>query len=238
MYRLARKSQRNRLQTESSLTYTYLRPLLSEAHYLGPLRLINETFIQPGGALEENASLGSEMVLCAIEGRVEVAAEDVVLFELEAGDVSHIMASDDMKLLFRNSSEKMRSRMLEIWLAADLSKGVPEPQEARLNTNRGFFNFLPLASGQGHEDTVFLTTDCAVYLSKLRPFENLIFETVLSRSVLVFVLDGAVRLEKDRLIGGDSSLVFGELRIPITAQQQSAVILIDLPLEEKEGAGI
>jgi len=240
MYRFTRKRQRKRLQTELSITYSYLAPLLSDDRHLGPLQRIGETFIQPEAAFVTVSLPNSELVLCVLEGRLEVGNADGSLHEMEAGDVYRIAAAEEAELTFRNPSAHKKNRVLELWLSADFSGRPPEPEAVRLNLNRGFFNFLPLASGQGHEDAAVLTTECAVYLSRLRPSENLIFETVLFRSVYVFVLDGAVRLEDDRLIGGDSALVFGEERIPMTAQQQSVVILIDIPLDDEEremGAG-
>jgi redox-sensitive bicupin YhaK (pirin superfamily) len=230
MYLFARKRQRKRLQTELSITYSYLAPLLSEGQYLGPLRRIGETLIQPEAEFVTVLLPHSELLLCVLEGRLEVGNTDGPLHEMEAGDVYRIAAVEEAELTFKNPSAHKKNRVLELWLSADLPGPPPEPEGVRLNANQGFFNFLPLASGQGHEDAAVLTTECAVYLSRLRPSDNLIFETVLSRSVYVFVLDGAVRLENDRLIGGDSALVFGEERIPMSAQQQSAVILIDLPL--------
>jgi len=234
MYRFARKRQRKKLQTELSITYSYLAPFLSEGQFLGPLLRIGETFIQPEAEFGTVSLPHSELVLCMLEGRLEVGNTDGPLHEMEAGDVYRIGAVEENELTFKNPSAHKRNRVFELWLAADLPEKPPDPEGIRLNINRGFFNFLPLASGQDHEDSAVLTTECAVYLSRLRPSENLIFETVLSRSVYVFVLDGAVRLEDDRLIGGDSALVVGEERIPLTAQQQSAVILIDLPLENSD----
>ncbi len=234
MYRFARKRQRKRLQTELSITYSCLAPLLSEDQNLGPLRRIGETFIQPEAEFVTYLLPQSELVLCVLEGRLEIRDAGGPLYEMEAGDVYRIAAIDETELIFKNPSAHKKNRVLEIWLSADLSGTPPEPEGVRLNANRGFFNFLPLASGQGQEDALVLANDCAIYLSRLRPSENIIFETVLYRSVYVFVLDGAVRLEDDRLIGGDSALVFGEERIPMTAQQQRVVILLDIPLNDEE----
>lgn len=229
MYRFARKRQRRKLQTEQSLTYSYLRPLLSEAQHLGPLKRLGETYIQPTGEFLTLSLPDSELILCVLEGRLEVGSADGPLHEIEPGDVCRIPAAAEFELTLRNPSAYKKNRIIEVWFSADLPGGPLEPQAASLKANRGFYHFLPLASGQGHEDGVALANDCAVYLSRLRPSENLIFETVLTRSACIFVLDGGIQLENDRLIGGDSALVFGETRILIAAQQQSAVILIDLP---------
>jgi redox-sensitive bicupin YhaK (pirin superfamily) len=235
MYVFARKRQRKKLQTELSLTYSYLGPFRSQSRYLGPLIRIGETIIEPGGEFVTFSLPHSELVLCVIEGRLEVGTISAPPHELDAGSIYKITAEDAAELNFKNPSSHKQNRVLEIWLSAELHGELPNPEEAKLKTNRGFFSFLPLASGQGHEEATVLTSECAIYLSRLRPSENLIFETILSRSVCVFVLEGAVRLEEDRLIAGDSALVFNEERIPITAQQQSAVILIDLPLDYGEG---
>ena len=94
---------------------------------------------------------------------------------------------------------------------------------------KGSGGLIPLASGQGENAGVRLYQDVAIYLSRMRPNENLIFETLMTRRVFLAVTNGLIRLEEERLQQADSAMIWKENLIQISAQQRSVVVLVDLP---------
>ena len=62
---------------------------------------------------------------------------------------------------------------------------VPRFETSKTEIRGGRDGLVPLASGQGETTGVPLQQDVAIYLSRLRPNENLIFETLLSRRVFL-----------------------------------------------------
>jgi redox-sensitive bicupin YhaK (pirin superfamily) len=181
-------------------------------------------------SLIENTGLEvNEKIFLVLNGRLEFPGTQEPGIILAKRDFCRFVPPADGHYTLRNPSEQTPVEFLEITFEAVPVEVGPLIQTGSLKSEGGRRTMLPVASGQGHVDTLVLQADAALYHSKLRPNENLIFETVRSRQLLLLILTGAVRVGKQRLLPKDSACLREEDTVSIGAQQASEFLLVDLP---------
>jgi redox-sensitive bicupin YhaK (pirin superfamily) len=164
-------------------------------------------------------------------GEIEFTPAEGDHLTFRPGDVCRISLGRHREVTVRNPSPQRSATFLAIWFRC-----AERPAKLDFDIDQQSFTNLkrtsvstPLISGQGHEHSVSISLDCAVYLSSLGANENLLFETLSSRRSFIFVLSGAIRMQEHRLLARDSAMVRQQVSLPIAAQQHSSILLIDLP---------
>jgi redox-sensitive bicupin YhaK (pirin superfamily) len=187
-----------------------------------------ETRLQPAAEWSSGSIGPVEIITFLQEGEIEIEDEFGHGSKLESG-VHYLSAEPETEFQVRNLSDSDPANYWQAWLDAREIGVSSASQTADPEVIPGQGGLVPLASGQGDTAGVCLSQDVAIYLSRLRPNENLIFETLLSRRVFLAVTNGLVRLDDDRLQQGDSAMIWTQNLIQISAQKRSVVVLADLP---------
>jgi redox-sensitive bicupin YhaK (pirin superfamily) len=195
----------------------------------GALLQFQETLLQP--AAEWNSGLigQTEIVTYVQEGTLAIQEELQLQSTLEAGGIHCLTVGPSAEFQVKNLSEINSAAYCQIWLDTSGMEIVPRFKTSKTEIKGGGDGLVPLASGQGETTGVPLQQDVAIYLSRLRPNENLIFETLLSRRVFLAVINGLVRVEEHRLQDSDSAMIWKENLVEIAAQKRSTLLLVDLP---------
>jgi len=228
MLEIARGVQRKKDHTEYFLTFEH--PFLGTSMpSFGALLQYQETLLRP--AAEWNSGLIGqvEIVTLVQKGSLLIQAEEQPESRLEAGGIHCLTVGDSAEFLVKNLSETAESNYCQIWLDTSEIEAMQGSESSKTEISGGKGGLVPLASGQGETTGLSLQQDVAVYLSRLRPTESLIFETLPSRRVFLAVVDGVIRLEEDRLVTSDSVMIRKESLVEIAAQQRSSLLLVDLP---------
>ena len=228
MYEIARRVQRKRDHTESFLSFGH--PFLGTSRpSFGNLLQYQETLLQPEADWNSGPIVRVEILTLVQAGSIAIEAESQDSTELEVGSVHYLCSGPSTEFQVKNLSRDNPGRYCQIWLDAEGVEAVPRTESLKCEPGGNKRELLLLASGQGDTTGIPLNQDVAVYHSRLRQNEHLIFETLHSRRVFLAVLSGLVRLEEHRLQDSDSAMIWRENLIEITAQQRTTLLLIDLP---------
>jgi len=228
MYEIARRVQRKRDHTESFLTFEH--PFLGTSmSSFGSLLQYQETLLRPGAEWNSGLIGHAEIVTLVLEGSLSIQEEFRLERRLEAGGVHCLTVGPSAEFCVRNLSETEPCSYCQVWLDTRETEAVPGEETGTSEISEGEGSLVPLASGQGETTGVTLQQDVAVYLSRLRPNESLIFETLMTRRVFFAVLDGVVSVDEHRLVESESAMISKETLIEIAAQQKTKLLLIDLP---------
>jgi redox-sensitive bicupin YhaK (pirin superfamily) len=225
MYEIARRVQRRRDHTEEFLTLQH--PFLGAAREnFGPLLQYQETVLRPDAEWASGPVAHVEVLTYVLEGELRIGGGEI----LRTGTVQYSAMANTTEIYIRNESAVEPARYWQIWLDASNTDICPTSVSSRIDDSEKPSGLLLLASGQGEETTgIRLQQDSAIYMSRMRANENLIFETVPSRLVFLAVTLGVVRLEENRLQEGDSAMASKESLIEIAAQGKTELLLVDLP---------
>jgi redox-sensitive bicupin YhaK (pirin superfamily) len=147
---------------------------------------------------------------------------------LSPATVHRFTAQAGTEVSLQNDSDRDCAEYLQIWFEASREAAGSDFESQISEIENRDQTLICIASGQEHSEGLDLHEDAAVYLSRLRPSENLIFETLLSRRVFLFVMKGLVRADEHRLQDFDSAMVWKETSITLSAQERCTLLLIDL----------
>jgi redox-sensitive bicupin YhaK (pirin superfamily) len=207
--------------------------VLEDGETCAPLVYFQETIFQPAGKADFEVETDCEVILVVLQGTLSILEDSALLKEATTGTACRIGPNPFVHRVLDNASSHDLAVVLEITMHQQ-ARAQPSDELTSIVLPDKPVSLVSVASGQGHEGSLSLKTDCAVYLGNLRPGEHLIFETLISRRVFLFVQNGAVRAEEHRFLNGDSALIMNEATIPLAAQQRSRFVLIDLPEFEKD----
>lgn len=229
MYQISRAIQRGRQHSESALS---LFDYGVEVDPYGPLTRCGETELQDDSEIVILSEEEVDCILFLFLGEMTVSSDRIA---------DHMTA--DSLLIFHGSTEDAglrlqggprKSRFLQLTLNRSPGERRDRTMARQLNPKDRRGTLQPVASGQGHVDAALLASDSAVYLSHLRPREQVVFETLIQRRSYVYVLEGTLRVENERLHPGDSLRTDREAVIPLSSSGHCQFVLVDLPPSEAE----
>lgn len=222
MFRFYPSRYRHRIHTAQKKIWEHFTKEPEHQWHLdsfGPLSQVAEAHFQPATGEVRESPAHHLLVMRQGKLRIEIEGEPL---EMNPGDVfllhgSHIVqtgvdAASWVEFLFEVSTQS------------------PGPVKRNRNWKKSRGTLLPLASGhEDAQDALPLPFDATIYLSTIRQNEHLAFETIAARRAYVMLLEGAVRSGEVRLLAGDRMTVQRESIIPLTGQETSQLLLIDLP---------
>lgn len=238
MYRRSSGRERERDHTEFQLSLinpvAHSRDLPREL--FDDLLEVRETKVQPGATIERGPSQELvEVIFVILEGLIGVTDLEKGTARLQPGQIAGLRIEPGKPAYLDNPSQLEVSRLVEVWIRAgevefESTERIPQRIEVKdVDPKEVRGTLLPVASGQSHSQTVRLGEDVAIYLSRLYPPEQLIFETLPQRSTFVFLAEGHLRVGEERMHSGDGLAIWRESLISIAAQDRSEFLLIDLP---------
>ncbi len=229
MFQISRSIQRRRQHSESSLS---LFDYSLEIDPYGLLLRCGETELQPDSETEVLAEEEIDCLLFLYRGEMTASSNrTAVHVKADALLIFHAL-SDDAGLRLQGGPRK--SRFLQLTLRRPPGDRNDQTTVRQLNLKDRRGTLQPVASGQDHPDAAPLLSDSAVYLSHLRPKEQVVFETLIQRRSYVYVLEGTLRVENERLHPGDSLRTDREAVIPLSSSGHCQFVLVDLPPSEAE----
>lgn len=220
---------RKKIHTETFLSYSFL-PLNQDGRpkSFGPLVQFVETRLQSESELQLGPYQSSDVLLIMLEGSLQLLQEGQSQQQLEKHQVAVSTPAAGGFIRLANTATA-KSRYLEA-----VFQHRREPIQDRLEiedlsagARRG--TMLPVASGQGQSGALDLGLDSAIYRCRLRPNENLLYETLLERRTFLLILYGTIGVSQERLLALDSARITQESRIELKAHLRSDLLLIDLP---------
>jgi quercetin 2,3-dioxygenase len=195
----------------------------------GPLRVFNHDTVQGGGGFPTHPHREMEIVTYVLEG--ELAHKDSTGGRgiIHAGEVQRMSAGTGIAHSELNPSRTEAVRLLQMWVMPERSGLKPSYEQKQFTTEQRTGVLLPIASGQDLPGTVKIHQDAAFYVSQLRERDRISHELKPGRRAFLYVIEGEVTLNGEKLNAGDQARVTDVTNLEIAGQQTSEIILIDLP---------
>jgi redox-sensitive bicupin YhaK (pirin superfamily) len=196
----------------------------------GPLRVINEDRVQPGGGFPTHGHRDMEIVSYVLEGALEHKDSLGNGSVVHPGDVQRMTAGTGIRHSEFNPSSSETLHFLQIWLhprEAGLAPGY-EQKTFRDDEKRGVLRLV--ASGDGRDGSVLIHQDADIYASVLDAGQSIGRPLAAGRRAWVQVIRGEVELDDVRLGAGDGAAIEEQDCIAITAATDGVeFLLFDLP---------
>jgi quercetin 2,3-dioxygenase len=196
----------------------------------GPLRVINEDWIQPSGGFPTHPHNDMEIITYVLEG--EIAHKDSMWkgAVLKRGDVQRMSAGTGITHSEFNNSSEIMLHLFQIWIIPDKNGYEPRYEDRTFNDDQKLDQLLLIASNDGRESSFDIHQDVDFYASIMSGRKDLVHTTGKGRGVLIQLASGNLVVNGTELFAGDVATITEEEVLNISAKESSEFILFDLNL--------
>jgi redox-sensitive bicupin YhaK (pirin superfamily) len=228
-----RSNDRGRAQSEwldSRHTFSF-----SEYHDpawigFGPLRVINEDRVAPGGGFAPHGHANMEIISYVIEGGLQHRDSLGNGSVIRPGDVQRMSAGSGIQHSEFNASQTEPVHFLQIWIQPDRLNIAPDyaQQNYSVESRRGALKLV--VSPDGAEDSLTIRQNARVYATVLAPGESAALALGEGRRTWVQVVRGALHLNDETLLeAGDGAGISAQSDVRLRAEAESEALVFDLP---------
>jgi len=198
----------------------------------GPLRVVNDDRIGPGGGFPPHPHRDMEIVSLVLEGALAHKDSLGNGSTIRAGDVQYMSAGSGVVHSEFNPSDDESMRLLQIWIEPNAKDLEPRYAEHPILGETADAWQLIL-SADGREGSVAIRQDAELRTAQLSSGAELLHETTGSkRGLWLFVIEGEVAAAGERLGPGDSLALAsaGGMTLRNEGRSPAKILLFDVPL--------
>lgn len=208
----------------------------SFAHYydpnhmgFGPLRVINEDRVHPGGGFGTHGHRDMEIISYVLDGALAHQDSMGNGSTLRYGDVQRMSAGTGVRHSEFNHSRSEPVHFLQIWIEPNVKGIAPSYEEKHFSAESKQGQLRLIASSDGRDGSVLIHQDAAVYASILNGSDQLKHDLTAGRIAYVHIVRGRVVVNGTPLASGDALKVTDESSVTLAQAEAAEVLLFDLP---------
>jgi redox-sensitive bicupin YhaK (pirin superfamily) len=195
----------------------------------GPLRVINEDRVAPGGGFPTHGHANMEIISVVLAGALEHRDSLGTGSVIRPGDVQRMSAGSGIQHSEFNASKTEPVHFLQIWIQPDRLNIAPGYEQKHFDAEARRGRLCLLASGDGRDGSLKMRQDADLYGSLLPAGAAVEHAFADGRRGWVQVARGEIELNGQRLYAGDGAAIEGEAAVRIEATAEAECLLFDLP---------
>lgn len=192
------------------------------------LRVINEDWVAPNTGFPTHPHRDMEILTYVLEGKLghkdSLGTGSVIL----PGDGQRMTAGSGIRHSEFNPSTTEPVHLLQIWILPEKDALRPSYEQKSFSEAEKRGRFRLIASREGSDGSVKINQDAELYVSLLKPAEEVAHEFGAGRHGWLQVARGSVEVNGQKLNQGDGAAISDEERVSIKASADSEVLLFDL----------
>ena len=196
----------------------------------GTMRVFNDDRLIPGAIWPMHPHRDIEGLTYVVEGMFR-HQDDVggAPGPLPAGSVQRMTLGSGALHSEQNASQAEPMRFIQIWIMP-AERGLAPGVEQKVFTQADRTNLLLRAISGDGGDAVLVHQDAHVFVSHLDPAVTVSHPLVDGRGVYLYVIEGDVTVNGERMATGDAAEIEREPEVAIAATSVSELILVDVQL--------
>lgn len=232
MITVRRAAQRGRTRLswlDSRHTFSFNTYLDPEWMGFGPLRVLNDDVVAPGGGFGTHGHDNMEILSFVVEGALEHRDSLGNGSVITPGEVQRMTAGTGIRHSEFNPSPSEPARFLQVWIEPR-AMGLPPSYEQRAFADADTEGAMVLAaSPDGRDGSLTIHQDASVYTARLATGREAEVPLAPGRMAWVQVVTGGVAVNDLPLSEGDGAAVEGEPALRLRAGSPSRLIVFDVP---------
>ncbi|HEY7544162.1 MAG TPA: pirin family protein [Blastocatellia bacterium] len=231
MINIIRNDRRYHFQSDWLSTYWHF----SFDHYydpanmgFGPLRVFNDDVIRPDSGFGMHGHREMEIITYVIEGELEHRDSTGGQGRIRAGEVQRMSAGTGIRHSEYNPSKDAPVHLLQVWIEPAVRELEPSYEQKQFAASERAGRLLPVASG-GDSSGVRIHQDATIYIATIRGGDKIIHRIGEGRRAYLFVIDGRLQLNGQKLERGDQARISGVTELEFASSDAAEIYLIDLP---------
>ncbi|MBN8530865.1 MAG: pirin family protein [Alphaproteobacteria bacterium] len=195
----------------------------------GPLRVINDDVIAPGGGFSTHGHRDMEIITHVLSGALEHKDSLGTGSVIAAGDVQKMSAGKGILHSEFNVSDRHPVHLLQIWIEPD-TKSIPPSYQQITPQWQGASGWKLVASQDGRDGSIWVKRDVTLSIAKPKAGEKLAYSIPAGRRVWLHVGAGEAKLDGHALKQGDAVALENESSLNVEAvKDDTTLLLFDLP---------
>jgi redox-sensitive bicupin YhaK (pirin superfamily) len=194
----------------------------------GALRVFNDDVVQPGTGFPTHPHKEMEIITIVLEG--EMTHQDSMRNKtvIKVGDVQRMSAGKGLTHSEFNLADRP-VHFYQIWIFPDESGLKPTYDQKHFEAIEWRNRLLPVASGRSIDGVVTFHTDATIYRCSLEAGKEEVHKATAGRRIFVYLTEGQIAANGETLKSKDQARIDTDAPLLLKAQQQSELILIDVP---------
>jgi redox-sensitive bicupin YhaK (pirin superfamily) len=198
----------------------------------GAMRVFNDDRLVPGAIWPLHPHKDIEGLTYVVEGTFR--HEDSVGGSpgpLPAGSVQRMTLGSGAYHSEQNASAGEPMRFIQIWILPDSADLEPSVEQQVFTAEDRTDRLLEVVGPRGGPSAVKVHQDARVLVSRLRPGTELEHRIGPGRGVYAYLIGGGASFDGKPVTTGDAAKVSGQDSLTIRADEESELILVDVPLD-------
>jgi quercetin 2,3-dioxygenase len=196
----------------------------------GPLRVINEDRVAPGGGFPTHPHRDMEVISYVLDGALEHKDSLGTGSVIRPGDVQRMTAGTGVRHSEFNASGKNPVHFLQIWIVPEREGLKPGYEQKTFEPGEKRSRLRLIGSRDGREGSVTIHQDADLYATLLETGESVSHAIDAGRGAWVQVARGSINVNGQRLEAGDGMAVEGADDLRLKAETLAEVLLFDMAL--------
>jgi redox-sensitive bicupin YhaK (pirin superfamily) len=192
------------------------------------LRVINEDRVRPNAGFPTHPHRDMEIITYVLSGKLEhkdsLGTGSVIL----PGDGQRMTAGSGIRHSEFNPSTTEPVHFLQIWMLPEKAALPPSYEQKSFPEDQKRGKLRVIASRDAREGSVKIHQDAKLYVSLLKPDEEVTHQLAKERYGWLQVARGAVQLNGKKLNQGDGAAISDETMLALKATEDAEVLLFDL----------
>jgi len=196
----------------------------------GPLRVINEDRVAPGGGFPAHPHNDMEIISYVLEGALEHKDSIGTGSVIRPGDVQRMSAGSGVRHSEYNASKTDPVHFLQIWIVPEKKGLAPSYEQKTFDEADKHGQLRLIGSRDGRDGSVTINRDVDLYATLLTPGQSVRHVLRNGRGAWVQVARGSVTLNGERLGAGDGVSIERSGDIELEASNAAEVLLFDMAM--------
>ena len=192
------------------------------------LRVINEDWVAPNTGFPTHPHRDMEIITYVLEGKLEhkdsLGTGSVIL----PGDGQRMTAGRGIRHSEYNPSKTEQVHLYQIWILPEKKGLQPSYEQKSFPTDEKQGKLRLIASPDAKDGSVKINQDARLYVTLLKPGDEISHEFATNRHGWLQVAKGSVEIAGQQLGQGDGAAISDEQKVTIKGGQDSEVLLFDL----------
>jgi hypothetical protein len=196
----------------------------------GPLRVINEDRVSPGGGFDTHGHRDMEIVSYVLDGALEHKDSIGTGSVIRPGDVQRMSAGTGVRHSEFNHSQSAPVHFLQIWLLPEQEGLKPSYEQKNFTPSEKQGKLRLIVSRDGRDGSVTIHQDASIYAAVLKEGDKLTHTLKTGRKAWVQIIRGSLDLNGQWLRTGDGAAIADTPALAIAAHaDDTEILLFDLP---------
>ncbi|HTQ38834.1 MAG TPA: pirin family protein [Pirellulales bacterium] len=201
----------------------------------GPLRVINEDFVQPGQGFGMHPHRDMEIITYIVSGALEhkdslgsVSGSHAGGSVIRPGDVQRMTAGTGIRHSEFNPLPQESVHLLQIWILPQRAGLAPSYEQKTVAAADRTNRLRLIVSPDGRDGSVTIHQQADVYATLLEPGKKVTHELSAGRIAWLQLIRGDITLNGNSLKPGDGAAIEHETRLEIAAHSAAELLLFDM----------